>query len=56
MMEQKMYQKFCDDTSCGFFVKSHDKNEVVTMIKMHAQQVHNLDVPKEEIVKNVQEV
>lgn len=51
-----MYQKFCDDVACGFVVKSHDKNEVVKMIKMHAKDVHNLDVPEEEIAPKVEEV
>ncbi|MDE2025653.1 MAG: DUF1059 domain-containing protein [Patescibacteria group bacterium] len=55
-MDQKMYQKSCDDSTCGFVVKSKDKNEVVSMIKMHAKNVHDLDVPAEEIVPKVQEV
>ncbi len=55
-MDQKMYQKSCDDAQCGFLVKSHNKNEVIEMIKMHAKNVHNLDVPDNEISQKVQEV
>lgn len=55
-MNQKMYQKFCDDASCGFVVKSKDKHEVVSMIKIHAKNVHNLEVPEEEIAQKVQEM
>lgn len=55
-MDQKMYQKSCDDVACGFMVKSKDKNEVVTLIKMHAKNKHNLDVPEAEIAPKVQEV
>jgi len=55
-MDRKMYQKACDDVQCGFIVKSHDKNEVVSMIKAHAKNVHNLDAKDEEIAAKVQEV
>jgi predicted small metal-binding protein len=55
-MDQKMYQKYCDDAACGFVVKSHDRHEVVSMLKQHAKNVHNIDAAEEEIDKKVEEV
>jgi len=52
----KMYQKSCDDLSCGFTVKSRDKNEVVTMIQQHAKNKHNIDAPTEEVLAKVKEI
>jgi len=29
------------DPSCGFMVQSHNENELISMVKMHAKKMHN---------------
>jgi predicted small metal-binding protein len=37
------------ETPCDFTVKSHDKKEVVTVVKAHAKSHHNMDMADKEI-------
>jgi predicted small metal-binding protein len=49
MMEDKMgsgdklMQVSCDPT-CAFSVKSHDKQEIVKFVQMHAKKFHNKEM------------
>lgn len=52
---KKLYQKACDDVSCGFLVKSRNKNEIIAMIKMHAKNIHNIDAKDEEVMAKIME-
>ena len=39
----KMMEIACKP-ECGFMVRSHDENEVMSMGKIHAKQQHNMDL------------
>lgn len=55
-MDSKMFQVSCDDMACGFVIKGRDKNELVTVLKMHAKNKHNIDATDTEILKKIVEV
>lgn len=37
------------DPSCGFMVRSHSEKELISMVKMHAKQVHHKNVSDKEV-------
>jgi predicted small metal-binding protein len=41
-------KEFSCKPDCGFMVRSHDENEVMSMGKMHAKQAHNMDLTDEQ--------
>lgn len=55
-MEEKqkepLYGARCP-SPCGFTVKSHDKQEVVAVLKQHAKSHHEMELSDEEAEKKV---
>lgn len=47
-MEEKLVSVSCDP-ECGFKVQSHDKAEVVRVVKDHALMAHDKRVSDEEV-------
>ncbi|MEN6621072.1 MAG: DUF1059 domain-containing protein [Smithella sp.] len=48
MAEKKLKQIECDP-KCGFFIRSHDENELVEMAIRHAKTQHNKTITKEDV-------
>lgn len=42
--EEKVLKSAECDPACGFMVRSHDEAEVMSVIKEHANKVHNMDM------------
>lgn len=54
-MNEEMYMAECDP-SCGFAVQSHNKKEVMGMVKTHGKQAHKVEMSDASIRKNIKEV
>ena len=37
------------EPACGFLIRSHDRDELVTAATHHTKQIHNKDLPQAEI-------
>jgi predicted small metal-binding protein len=38
------------DPDCGFMVRSHDENEIISLVKEHAKKQHNKDVTDKDVM------
>jgi predicted small metal-binding protein len=55
MADQKLKKASCDP-ECGFMVQSHDDQEIMSMMKSHAQDKHQMDMTDEDVVARMQDV
>jgi predicted small metal-binding protein len=55
MSKEPMYMATCPDP-CSFSVQSHDRAEVVAMLKQHAKTQHNMALSDKEAEAMVKEV
>ncbi len=39
----------CDPT-CGFMVRSHDENELISMVKEHSKNIHSKEMTDKEVM------
>jgi predicted small metal-binding protein len=44
------------DCPCGFSVQGHDDDELVRLVRTHAKQVHDHDVPERELREAIRPV
>lgn len=44
------------EPACGFKLRSHDKNEIVSMVKQHAGKAHQKQMSDKEILNMAKEV
>jgi predicted small metal-binding protein len=46
---EKLMQVSCDPT-CGFHIESHDRQEIVRYVQMHAKKFHKMDVSDKDVM------
>lgn len=47
-MPEQMWQVTCSPT-CGFQVRSHSKDELVTVVQNHGKRIHQLDMALDQV-------
>lgn len=52
--EEKLKTLECDP-KCGFFIRSHDENELVEMAIRHAKTQHNKTITKEDVTAMIKD-
>ena len=43
----------CDPKNCGFMVRSHNKNELISLAQNHVKKIHHKSVPTAEMKKMI---
>lgn len=54
-MTIKLKRASCDPT-CGFMIQSHNEQEIISVVKMHAQKAHSMKVSDSEVRAKIQNV
>ena len=47
-MKPKLMKVECEP-SCGFMIRSHDKKELISMVKSHAKHSHNKSIKDNDV-------
>ena len=49
LMKQVELKSVSCDPTCGFKVRSHDEKELISIVKTHAKNVHNMDLTDKQV-------
>ena len=52
-MRKGLIKITCDPKNCGFMVRSHNKNELISLAQNHVKKIHHKSVPTAEMKKMI---
>jgi predicted small metal-binding protein len=54
-MKEELMKVSCDP-ECGFMVQSHDKKELIGIVKNHLKNMHKMKATDEDVIKKIEKV
>jgi predicted small metal-binding protein len=54
-MKEELMKVTCDP-QCGFMVQSHDKKELIGIVKNHVKNMHKKNITDEDVMKMAKKV